>query len=1008
MKYVITTLLAYLMGLSISAQCNVTVSPLGAICAGATVEFTYTLENDAVDSIQYEWMVTNGAQLTINEEDSLMATIQAGSTDFTVSFSVIAEGGTLIECPETNVEVALPPSGVTASVDPSAVCFGETVTLSGSAVGGDLSGTWSDNRSGIAYGNDNASSTTASNLPTGMTTFTWQVSNACGEDEATASVMVNAAPNAQLTSNDNTGNANGDGVVCAGDSDFTLTASGGDTYQWSPNVSSGTTATVPAQSEIYTVTVTNTTTGCDDIATLEVVANPIPSATISVLEDSGNSSSDNRICLGDPVSLQAPAGLNYNWSGPGLNNASGRTQNITNLLPNNGAEVTYNLTVTDNNGCENTNTETVDGLLLPTSDIEFIPSGTTVGSTTRFRENSNANESGASLVQWLWDFGPQSNPSTVTDDAPAESSVTTSFTSTGTQTVTLVTIDDNGCQSEATETVQITEGSCAVTSVTIDPIDGGDFCPGQTLQFTAAANPSPGASSSNPISEWRWNIDGDIMTFPGSGTSLTNSFTMSYSTPGEYSVTVSFTDSNFEPCSAQTTTSFTINPEPTASLSTPAVACVGADVRIPVNTNATGAIQLFVNNDPYSVVNGFITIDASEHPTPGMYSLTLSRIVNLSTGCSSDVNQVSNYTVSDPSSLEILATSACVNGTVTLTAVESISQSPDNLGNLQWTRNGVEIPNTRGMNPIEVTATATSVSYAVSGTDENVCAGAAAISVRAEEEFEAVIMGEDNPCLNQSNALYELAAAPLGSTISWDVVGGEIVATTDREAFVNWGETDVPNAGVIVTVELTPDQAGDNCAFSTTFPVNINDSDRALDTTEIYLVSQASGTPNYFLVAVTEAQCYQWGSAGVNLDLGNARSYFPGPNVSLESIEQSGYYVQTWNGDCSTVPDCVTRSNFRPREPEFLYPTEVSISAYPNPVGEELTIELAAPLAARYFEVSIYNANGQQMLRTEVDKTSSELKTEVDVHHLPVGYYLLRITDLQTGTPWVKPLVIAR
>jgi hypothetical protein len=296
--------------------------------------------------------------------------------------------------------------------------------------------------------------------------------------------------------------------------------------------------------------------------------------------------------------------------------------------------------------------------------------------------------------------------------------------------------------------------------------------------------------------------------------------------------------------------------------------------------------------------------------------------------------------------------------------------------------------------------------YRVTAQDANGCAGEETATVTPVSEFTPAIDGGIEVCRNQSNLEYLVTNRPNGSELFWNVAGGTVSNDGDNPASVNWGDEAGPGS-VSVAVELTPSVNNDQCSFNATLPVTIS-SERAQDTTEVYLVSQTTGAANYFLVAATESQCYQWGNmANESLPLGTARSYFPGSGASLDEIVNGGYFVKTWTGNCSIVPECVTRSNFRPRPQDVTFPANLSIESHPNPARDWVAIDIAAPSEHRYFEVSIHDLSGRQILTQSLENTTGNLNHELAVAQLVSGYYVLRVTDALTGHPWVKPLIIA-
>ncbi|MFM8917472.1 MAG: gliding motility-associated C-terminal domain-containing protein, partial [Bacteroidota bacterium] len=101
-----------------------------------------------------------------------------------------------------------------------------------------------------------------------------------------------------------------------------------------------------------------------DSATVAVTVNPLPIATAS---------NDTTICTGSSVSLIAGGGVSYSWSPQtGLSNAS-----INNPVSTPASPITYTVTVTDQNGC--TDTEDVNLALndVPVASFEIDENVTT-------------------------------------------------------------------------------------------------------------------------------------------------------------------------------------------------------------------------------------------------------------------------------------------------------------------------------------------------------------------------------------------------------------------------------------------------------------------------------------------------------------------------------------------------------------------------------------------------------------------------------------------------------
>lgn len=129
--------------------------------------------------------------------------------------------------------------------------------------------------------------------PTGTTTYTVTGFNAAGCSSTTSKIVeVEELPDVQIS---------GNLTVCQGDI-ATLIASGGDSYMWNNGDKSDSIhVTVP---DIYHVTATSNT-GCSASTTATVTVNPLPDVTIS-----GNAT----LCTNETQTLTAAGGISYLWN----------------------------------------------------------------------------------------------------------------------------------------------------------------------------------------------------------------------------------------------------------------------------------------------------------------------------------------------------------------------------------------------------------------------------------------------------------------------------------------------------------------------------------------------------------------------------------------------------------------------------------------------------------------------------------------------------------------------
>ncbi len=223
------------------------------------------------------------------------------------------------------INVVVNPNGVAANAGVDvAVCAGSSTTLNGSGGGAGATYTWSTGQNGQSITVNPGSTTTY--------TLTVTDGGCMGTDQVT--VTVNTAPNA---------NAGMDQTICAGET-ANLSASGGgapNTYQWSTGQSGANINVSPLVTTTYTVTIT--VNGCPDTDMVEVEVNPLPTA------DAGASVS---ICTGESTTLSASSsgGGTFQWS----TGQAGSDIEVSPLVT-----TTYTVTVTDANGCEDSDNVTV-------------------------------------------------------------------------------------------------------------------------------------------------------------------------------------------------------------------------------------------------------------------------------------------------------------------------------------------------------------------------------------------------------------------------------------------------------------------------------------------------------------------------------------------------------------------------------------------------------------------------------------------------------------------------
>lgn len=355
------------------------------------------------------------------------------------------------------------PSLTLAISGPSVVCTGQPITLNASG-SGFTTYTWSSG----ATTNSIAITPTASMVYS----LTAGTSTAQCVYLTTHSITVTSTLNPIINV---TGSPT---VVCSG-KNSTLTASGANTYSWSPGSLTGTSVVVTPSSNItYTVVGTNTL-GCSNTKTISLIVNPSPTVNATA--------SSTSICSGTIVSLNASGASSYIWN-PGNIPSAG-----VNVSPS--VTTTYSVTGTSG-GCSDAKTITVNVTTTPTlvtTNYTICPGGT-----------ATLTASGASTYSW--------NTGATTSSITVSPSTNTTYVVTG----------NNGSCTDA-NSISVTVG--ASLGISISPTSPS-ICIGSSGTITASGATSytwsTGANSSSiiitPTANVTYTVNGTVGTCSGSKT----------------------------------------------------------------------------------------------------------------------------------------------------------------------------------------------------------------------------------------------------------------------------------------------------------------------------------------------------------------------------------------------------------------------------------------------------------------------------------------------------------
>lgn len=318
---------------------TVIVNPLPEAEAGTDKEICYgdTVQLGASGGIAFAW--NNPATLS----DDSIADPFSFPPDTTLYFVTVTDSNGCSG--KDSVLVSVNPLPVADAGLNKAICIGDTVQLSAS---GGIIYVWTPE---ATLSDDSIPDPYAFPSDTTLYFVTVTDSNSC---ISTDSVMieVNGLPVVS---------AGSDQEICLGDS-AQLSAGGGIDFVWTPAATLNDDSiqnplAFPADTTAYMVQVWDTN-GCSNTDTVIILVNPLPEA------DAG---SDNEICFGDTVQLNASGGLFFVWDNP--NTLS--DDSIGNPLAFPSDTTVYHLTVTDTNLCAKADSVTVLVNPLPNADAGF-------------------------------------------------------------------------------------------------------------------------------------------------------------------------------------------------------------------------------------------------------------------------------------------------------------------------------------------------------------------------------------------------------------------------------------------------------------------------------------------------------------------------------------------------------------------------------------------------------------------------------------------------------------
>lgn len=407
-----------------------------SICEGESISFSDLSTNTPTS---WAWSVTGPTTLTSTVQNPAFAFTTPGT--YSVELTATNADGSDTYTASNLITVNGLPT-VTANATTTAVCDGESVTLTG---GGASTYSWNNGvNDGVSF------------VPTATQTYT--VTGTDGNNcENTAQVSVTVNPLPTVSANATTTE------LCEGQN-VTLTGGGASTYSWNNGVNDGV-AFAPTTSQTYTVTGTDAN-NCENTAQVTVNVNALPNVTANA--------SNTTVCEGEAVTLTGGGASTYTWNN-GVSNGTPFNATTT---------ATYTVTGTDGSNCSNTAQITIN--------VNPLPTVTAAATTTEICDGESVILTGGGANTYAWTNG-------VTDGVSFNPSTTNTYTVTGTDgnncentaqvTVTvnaLPTVVANTTSSSVCDGDAVTLTGSGASTYTWDNgvTNGVSFVPGSTDTYT--------------------------------------------------------------------------------------------------------------------------------------------------------------------------------------------------------------------------------------------------------------------------------------------------------------------------------------------------------------------------------------------------------------------------------------------------------------------------------------------------------------------------------------------
>ncbi|MEE4255825.1 MAG: PKD domain-containing protein [Bacteroidales bacterium] len=395
------------------------------------------------------------------------------------------------------------------------------------------------------------------------------------------------------------------------------------------------------------------------------------------------------------------------------------------------------LRVTDNNGCINADTNTVNVGAIPDVDFTFNPDPTCLNDITYFFGSSSI---APYATSWTWDFGD--GGVAFTQDAIH------TYLSPGTYDATLTIEDTNGCTNSVTYPVIVNP------LPTANFFHDGPRCLNDSVNFTNIST-----SPNGFIAQWEWDFgDGNTQTvvFPNDP-----NVAHLYSNPGTFQVMLTVTDS--DGCTNTTFRDVIIVANPIADFNyTPA--CNQQPVQFNDLSSPNGGNDIFSwyweFGDPASGVNNTSTLRNPSHTFSNQGTFDVLLIVTNTDGCTDSVTHP--VTVNGLPDVQITTDS----DTVCVGALANFYGS-GSANIVTWLWNFGDGTTSVLQNPQHVFPSAGTYNVSLTATDDNGCDSTATRLITVNPLPFADFNTSAPSCANSYVDFFDMSSAPNGWVTQW-------------------------------------------------------------------------------------------------------------------------------------------------------------------------------------------------------------------------------------------------